>query len=189
MTNQTSAATAKDHGTHQPTLRFANLLTSLVFVFLMAGLSQATTIEKLDLDGLVKKADKIVVGKVRGSRTYWSANGKLILTNYTIDVEETMKGEVAPTVELTTIGGKIGDITLYVSGMPTFAQDESTVLFVENSGPFSTVAGLGQGKFTIANGQVSNNIAGLEFANGGVSKTMKMSLREFRRQIKLLLDR
>lgn len=155
----------------------------------MSSLSQATTVERLNLDSLVKKAHKIVVGKVRNSRTYWSDNGKLILTNYTIDVEETIKGEASRTVELTTIGGTIGNLTLHVAGMPSFSKDESAVVFVESSGSYSTVVGLDQGKFTIANGEVSNKVSDLEFPDGGSAKPTKMPLTTFKKQIKSLLDR
>ncbi len=164
-------------------------LLIFVFVFFVTGLLQATTVERLNLDGLVKKAHKIVVGKVRNSRTYWSDNGKLILTSHTIDVEETIKGQRSSTVEVTTIGGKIGNLTLHVAGMPTFAKDESTVVFVENTGAYSTVVGLGQGKFTVADGQVSNSVSDLDFPDGGSSGPTRMPLSTFRSRIKTFLDR
>jgi hypothetical protein len=164
-------------------------LLALLLVLFLTAVCQATTVERLNLDGLVKKANRIVVGKVRSSRTYWSNNGKLILTNYTIDVQETMKGQARSTVELTTIGGKIGDVTLHVSGMPVFAKGEDAVVFVENTGAYSTVVGLGQGKFTVTNGEVSNSLADLEFPDGTPSKPTKMPLASFKRQIKLSLNR
>ena len=162
---------------------------AFIAVFLIATASQATTVERLDLGKMVKKAHKIVVGKVRGSRTYWSDNGKLILTNYTIDVEETIKGRASRTVEVTTIGGKIGNLTLHVAGMPAFAKDEDAVVFVEDGGAYSTVVGLGQGKFTVRNGEVSNDVSNLEFPDGASSKPTKMPLSTFKRQIKIFLDR
>lgn len=164
-------------------------LLAIASVFLITTLSQATTVERLNLDGLVKKSHKIVVGKVRSSRTYWSDNGRLILTNYTIDVEETIKGEASRTVELTTIGGTVGNLTLHVAGMPTFSKDESAVVFLESSGSYSTVVGLEQGKFTIANGEVSNKVSDLEFPDGELSKPTKIPLTTFKRRIKSLLDR
>src|SRR5262245_6015458 len=149
----------------------------ILLVILVVSLSipaQATTVERLNLDGLVKKSSKIVIGRVRSSRTYWSSNGKLILTNYTIDVHETIKGQAARTLELTTIGGTIGDLTLHVAGMPVFDKDENTVLFVERTGAYSTVVGLGQGKFSVVNGEVSNNTTGLEFPDGVQARPTKM---------------
>ena len=56
----------------------------LVLILLAASFSYATTVQRLGLDDLVKKAHTIVVGRVSNSRTYWSADRKLILTNYTI---------------------------------------------------------------------------------------------------------
>jgi hypothetical protein len=158
----------------------------LLFVFFVATLAQAATVERLNLDDLVKKASRIVVGKVTDSRTFWSSNGKLILTSYTIDVQETIKGAASRTVELTMVGGKMGDLILYVSGMPSFAQGEDAVVFVENSGGYSTVVGLGQGKFTISNGEVSNNVTGLAFPDGHPGQPLKMPLSSFKSEIKRL---
>jgi len=103
----------------------------------------ATTVKRMDLAGLVSAAQEIVVGKVRNSETYWNQNGRLILTRHTIEVAETLKGVNGGTVEITTIGGTIGDLTLYVAGMPVFELGEETVVFVEAAGPVRTVVGLG----------------------------------------------
>src|SRR5207249_818169 len=58
--------------------RLADLMTKtrilliLVFVLSSSTIAQATTVERLNLDGLVKKSNRIVIGRVRNSRTYWS---------------------------------------------------------------------------------------------------------------------
>ena len=158
-----------------------------VVIFFITTFSHATTVECLNLDDLVKKASKIVVGKVSNSRTFWSDNGKLILTSYTIEVQETIKGQASRAVELTTVGGRIGDLVLHVSGMPSFAQGEDAVVFVENSGTYSTVVGMGQGKFTVTNGEVSNNVTGIAFPDGHPGKPLKMPLDDFKSEIKRLV--
>jgi hypothetical protein len=165
------------------------LFACLMLTFLIAMPSFATTVERLTLDDMVKKAQSIVHGKVRGARTHWSANGKLILTTYTIDVSENIKGQGSKTVELTTIGGRIGDTTLYVSGMPSFQTGEDAVVFVEKSAGFSTVVGLSQGKFAVANGEVSNNVSALSFADGRKGVPLKMRLEDFKREISNRLNR
>jgi hypothetical protein len=167
----------------------SRLLVSFALILLITAFSQATTVERLNLDDMVKKAHKIVVGKVSKSRTYWSGNGKLILTTYTMEVEEAVKGPVSQTLEVTTIGGRIGDLTLHVSGMPSFVNGESAVVFVEESGTFSTVVGLDQGKFTVTNGEVSNSVSGLAFPDGRPGTPLKMPLATFKKQIKSILDR
>ena len=165
------------------------LLIPLLLVFFTNSAAYGTTVERLDLDDLVRKAHKIIVGKVSNSRTFWTNNRKLILTSYTVEVQETIKGESSHTLELTTIGGSIGDLTLHVAGMPSFDRGENTLLFVENSGAFSTVVGLDQGKFKIAGGEVSNSVTELSFPDGHPGKSLKMPLESFKKQIKVLIDR
>jgi hypothetical protein len=160
----------------------------LLVILLTATSSAATTVERLTLDTLVKKASSIVVGTVRSSRTFWSDNRRLILTTYNIEVAETMKGQPSRIVELTTIGGTVGDVTLHVAGMPTFAKGESAVVFIEKSGAFSTVVGLGQGKFAVNNGEVSNSMTGLEFPDGATGRPVKMPIESFKSRIQLILD-
>src|SRR5262245_34571766 len=149
----------------------------------------ATTVERLGLEDLVKKARTIVVGKVTGSRTYWSANGKLIVTDYTVEVDETLKGQTARRIAVTAIGGKIGDLELHVSGMPAFQQGQSAVVFIEQSGAYQTVVGLGQGRFTVANGGVANKLGGLSFPDGRPASPVKMPVQEFKARIRTLVNR
>jgi hypothetical protein len=148
---------------------------------------EATTVERLTLNDLVKKAHMIVAGRVSSSRTFWSADRRMILTNYVVQVGETIKGRPGRTVELTTIGGSVGDVTLHVAGMPAFAVGENTVVFVENSGTFSTVVGLSQGKFAVENGEVANTVSGLEFPDGGEARPVRMKLQSFKNQIRTIL--
>ena len=137
----------------------------------------------------VKKAHHIVSGKVRNSRTYWSDNGKLILTNYTIEVDETIKGQSPQTFELTTVGGKIGGRELHVAGMPSFEKGENIVVFTESSGSYQVVLGLGQGKFKIENGLVSNDVSALAFPDGRPGNAVKLPVATFKNQIRTILAR
>ncbi len=148
----------------------------------------ATTVKRLDLDGLVSGAHEIVVGSVRASESYWSQDGRLILTRHTIEVSETLKGAGDQTIEVTTIGGTMGDLTLYVAGMPVFEPGEETVVFVEAAGPFRTVVGLGQGKFSVADGFVSNSVSSLEFADPGPGRVTRMRFHRFKDTIRQRLQ-
>jgi hypothetical protein len=166
-----------------------NIPISLALVLATAAWLHATTVQRLTLEDLVSKAQHIVSGKVQNSRTYWSANGKLILTNYTIEVGETIKGQSSRTFELTTIGGKIGDRELHVSGMPSFEKGENIVVFTESSGAYQVVLGLGQGKFRVDNGQVSNDVNALSFPDGRPGYVLKLPVETFKNQIRTILAR
>jgi hypothetical protein len=154
-----------------------------------AAAVQATTVRRLAFEDLVRKAHRIVAGKIRQSRTHWSSNGKLILTDYTIEVDENIKGQSPHLFEVTTIGGKIGDRELIVSGMPSFQKDENVVLFTESSGPYEVVLGLGQGKFRVENGKVSNDVGSLSFPDGRAGETVKLPVETFKSRIRSILAR
>jgi hypothetical protein len=160
----------------------------LIFIglpFILFDSAYATTVRRLSFDELVAKAQIIVAGQVTDSRTYRTSDGKLILTSYTIQVGENVKGKTPATVTVTTVGGRIGNSILRVSGMPQFEAGENAVLFLEQSGSYTTVVGLSQGKFRVSNGEVSNTLTGLSFPDGNAGKPLKMPVDEFKRQIKL----
>jgi hypothetical protein len=150
------------------------LLVLSLFILAATLSSLASTVQRLTFDDLVRTAHAIVHGKVRSSTPHWSTDHRLILTTTIIDIQETIKGQPSRTVELTTIGGKIGDLTLVVPGMPAFTPGEEAVLFVENVGAVKTIVGLAQGKFAVQNGEVANPISGAP---------LKMRLDDFKRQI------
>ena len=143
----------------------------------------ATTVERLSLDEMVRKAQSIVHGRVRAAHPHWSADGKLILTTYTIDVDETLKGRAGKSIELTTIGGRIGDLTVFAAGMPSFAVGEESIVFIEKEGPVSSIVGLNQGKFAVKNGEVANTVSDLAFPDGRPGVPLRMRLQDFKRQI------
>src|SRR5436190_17693408 len=150
---------------------------------LLVGLStiaRATTVERMTLEDLTRRSQNIVQGVVRSSRPYWSPDRKLILTNTTIDVTESIKGQAARTVEVTTVGGQIGDTVLHVAGMPAFIPGESTIVFVSKSGSYLTVLGLGQGKFTVSNGEVANSLSELTFPDGRPARPTRMPVQAFK---------
>ena len=90
---------------------------------------------------------------------------------------------------MTAVGGKIGDLELQVSGMPSFQKGENAVVFIEQSGAYQTVVGLGQGKFTVTNGEVANTVGGLSFPDGQPGKTVRMPIESFKNQIRTILNR
>jgi hypothetical protein len=150
---------------------------------------QATSVQRLSLDDLISKAGSIVEANLLSTRTYRSPDGKLILTSYTFSVQESLKGSTGSTVTVTTVGGRDGNTILHVSGMPVFQTGKKAILFLEQSGTYTTVVGLNQGKFTISNGEVSNDMTGLSFPDGQTGKQVKMPLDEFKRQVKTRLNR
>jgi hypothetical protein len=164
----------------------------IVAIALLTGspaVTQATTVERLTLEDLATRSQNIVQGTVRGSRSYWSPNGKLILTDTTIEVSESMKGQSSRTVQVTTVGGRIGDTVLHVGGMPAFVPGESTIVFTQRSNGYHTVLGMSQGKFTVSNGEVANSPSELSFPDGRPARIYRMSVQNFKSEIRSMVDR
>lgn len=150
----------------------------------LATRSEATVVERLDLDRLVATANTIVLGQVESTETYWSDDGRLILTRNTVRVGETLKGSPSSSVVVTTIGGTLDGITLYVAGMPEFRENEETVVFLEGTGVYRTVVGLGQGKFAVEGSVVSNDTSNLEFVGGVGTLPTRMTLDRLRNEVR-----
>jgi hypothetical protein len=162
---------------------------SIFLTFVFAHSAYATTVRRLSFDDLVAKAEVIVAGQVTESRSYWTSDKKLILTTYTVQVGESIKGKVPATLTVTAVGGKVGNTILRVSGMPEFQRGENAVLFLEHSGNYLTLVGLNQGKFSTSNGEVSNTVTGLSFPDGGAGRPLKMPVEEFKREIRVRIAR
>ena len=64
--------------------RYVLFTSVLVLLFSVGG--RATTVQRLSLEDMTKKARTIVVGSVRSTRSYWKGN--IILTSATVDVQE-----------------------------------------------------------------------------------------------------
>jgi len=158
---------------------------SVFLTLALVQLAHATTVRRLSFDDLVRKSEVIVAGQVTDSRSYWTSDKKLILTSYTVQVGESIKGKAPRTITVTTVGGRIANTILKVSGMPEFQRGENAVIFLEHSGNYWTLVGLNQGKFSTANGEVSNTVAGLAFPDGRPGSRLKIPVDEFKRQIKL----
>ena len=167
----------------------AGLIVSAALLIGLSTVTRATTVERLSLEDLTRRSQSIVEGVVRGARTYRSPDGKLILTDTTIEVTEAIKGQVARTIDVTTVGGQIGDTVLHVGGMPAFSTGESTIVFVQRSNGYLTVVGLGQGKFTVSNGEVANSPSELTFPDGRPARVSRMSVQTFKSQIRSVVDR
>jgi hypothetical protein len=170
------------------TMRLSAVVLTLALVAFGSTQYLATTVERFSLEELSLRSQTIIQGVVRGSRSFWSPDRKLILTATTLEVTESLKGQAARTIEITTVGGQVDDTVLHVSGMPSFTAGENVVVFVERSGVYTTVFGLGQGKFTIANNAVVNSVDELNFADGAPPRETRMPLQSFKNLVRAAIQ-
>ena len=128
-----------------PRLRAAAIC--ICFLVASSGLS-ATSVEEITFDELVGRAERIFVGRVVDVRSAW--DGAAIRTHVTFRVGQTVKGRSSILVELTFLGGEVGDTALEVSGMPEFTVGDEHVIFsVEQLKVASPIVGFWHGQVRV----------------------------------------
>jgi hypothetical protein len=109
----------------------------------------------------LRGASQVVIAKTRAGAPRWLTNShgdRLIITEFVLEVEETLKGQVMSELTIEVPGGTLDGVTLRVSGQPVFKPGDRAVFMLE-----STTAGVhklhrrGEGVLRL---NVQNSIAG-----------------------------
>jgi hypothetical protein len=114
--------------------------------------ARATTLLRMSLEQLSQTAKVIVRAQCVRSATVWDTGE--IWTVTTFRAEEIWRGSIAATqFQVRLIGGRAGNFTSSVSGVPRFRPGEDVLLFLEETprGDF-TVVSWEQGTFRIGRG-------------------------------------
>ena len=105
---------------------------------LLAPALRATTVVPPSFPELVSAAEAIYRGRVTAveSRHVPRADGagQVIKTFVTVSVDKVLKGAQRSEVVLEFLGGRVGDESLRVTGMPTFRVGEQEFVFVQKNG-------------------------------------------------------
>jgi hypothetical protein len=81
-------------------------------------------------------AERVVVGRVSTVAPAWQVNefgDRLIVSSVRVAVDETLKGPQQATVTVEVEGGTIGDLTLHVSDLASFAPGERAVFYLKRN--------------------------------------------------------
>ena len=88
---------------------------------------------KLDIEELIIGADTIVIGRVEKMRCEWSLDRETIHTVVTMQIVDTLKGNVNDRILFIQVpGGTIGELSLKVSDMPVFNENEEVLVFLRS---------------------------------------------------------
>jgi hypothetical protein len=130
--------------------RAVTLVVLLLTVHRTAGADSA---RPLGLDELIDGAEEIVVGEVIAADGRWE--GKLVVTDTTVRVDESLKGGAPREITLTQPGGtavhpRLGArVTTTASGMTALRPGEQVVLFVARQRGRRQLVGGAQGKLVV----------------------------------------
>lgn len=101
----------------------------LVITLAMATMAGATTLERMSLKKMAAAAPVIVRARCAGNSVARDEGEIWTLTSF--DVEETWRGAPLARITVRLLGGRMGEITSHVSGVPTFLPGEDVVLFLQ----------------------------------------------------------
>ena len=128
----------------------------------MTATVSATMNPPVDVSGLAKGAEKVVVASVQhvDSRFDTSEFGdRLIVSDAALVVEETLKGPHSASASVTVEGGTVGDLTLDVSDMPRLKAGDRAVVFLRRTAAGANVPhGRGVGLMKLdSNNRIENS--------------------------------
>ncbi len=112
------------------------------------GAATATTLVRMSVAKMSRAAQAIVRARCLENSTGWDAGE--IWTFTTFEVQEVWQGSAPPRITVRLLGGRAGNLTSSVSGVPRFRGGEEVVLFLERTprGDYSVVS-WEQGTFRI----------------------------------------
>jgi hypothetical protein len=126
----------------------APLVAAVLLVGLPASPANGSIVQALELDELVARADRIILGRVLFSESFQRTDGQFS-TWHRIEVEREIRGGAPDETEVIveTLGGEIGDIAMRVAGEPSFRVGERVLVFIRDGGPYTAFrpVGMGQG--------------------------------------------
>ena len=113
---------------------------ALLLAAVIQGHASATTLARMSIEQMSRTAPLIVRARCIGNSTGWDAGEIWTFTNF--EIEETWRGSVTTTATVRLLGGRSGNITSSVSGVPRFRAGEDVILFLEPTprGDFSVVS-------------------------------------------------
>lgn len=123
-----------------------------LFTVLAPAVASATIIEAFSLEQLVEHADTVALVTCTDERASYDSRQRIV-TDYTLRVEEVMKGTAAvgSTVQMRRLGGVLGDLGMRVEGEPVLEPGQRYLVFLRHtdSGPNRPI-GMSQGVMPVA---------------------------------------
>jgi hypothetical protein len=123
----------------------------LLAICLVAMPASASTFVAMTAQEMIAEADAVVQGRVVELESFWTESGRIIKTEATVEVEETLLGRAPRTVTVTTFGGQVGEMMVEAHGFPVFEKNEHVLLFLKAEPADDTIRVLGykQGQFRV----------------------------------------
>lgn len=105
---------------------------TLIGILIVCAGATGTTLARMSVAKMTCAAEMIVRARCVGNSTAWDSGE--IWTFTTFQTEETWKGAAASRFTVRLLGGRVGNLTSTVDGVPRFQPGEAVVVFLEATG-------------------------------------------------------
>ena len=140
-------------------------------VVVLLGLALASTASAAPLvyqsvEQLTERSDACALARVVDERVHWNEARTLIVTTYTLEVEESLSGGVeSGPILLHRVGGELDGLALGYDSMPVLELGERAVVFMQRRAPGAyIVSGLRQGVLHEQDGRFARDLRELRDA-------------------------
>lgn len=137
-------------------------LSVLAGMLFFLPFQSAAIMKGFSTEELTRESDTVVSGDVEDAESFWSQDGKTIITRATVSVSGVIRGKSsAGNIIVEYEGGEIGDVGLRVSDVSPLIKGERVILFLKSvrsrkdSAAVYNMVGKGQGKYTIDEGGIA----------------------------------
>jgi hypothetical protein len=131
--------------------RRATLLVVLIAtVWSFATSARGSLVRTIPFEEKVEKASAIIVGTCMRRESRWDESHRLILTNFTIRVEQVLKGNALSEITVVLPGGRLDGLRQETIGVPELRDGRDYVLFLRNTAQGITISYFQQGAYEIA---------------------------------------
>ena len=113
----------------QRTFFLATLVAAAIALLPTMGIQAETiTMQRMEM---IQRSEVVFVGRVTEKNARWNERGNLIFTDYTVVVQQVLKGQIVEeSIVLSFAGGQIGNTGHSVSGVPELNVGEVSLLMV-----------------------------------------------------------
>lgn len=171
---------------------------SLVAFDATRGAVRASLVEALDLSALVAESDRVLLARVISLTSHYDKRGQIV-TDFTMQVEETVKGDEMPgaAIKVRRLGGVVDGIGMRVAGEPSFQVGETVLLFGELGGEDASLrpVGMAQGALRVFEKDgarwarsAGGGVAAVRRAGSGKLRSAPMAVEQPRRLDELLVE-
>lgn len=178
-------------------MKLRSLLMTVALLGTLSGVApeaRASIVEALDLASLVAESDEVALVRVVKEWSHYDERGRIV-TDYTMQVEETEKGSSVPGSAITVrrLGGVVGNRGMRIAGEPTFKVGETVLLFGSRGGnTYLRPVGMAQGALRVfeQNGErwARSDTQGMSLVRYGAPSEKARSAAEQPRKLSDLLE-